>query len=75
MIAVLIAALLSTIDSALNAISTIFTLDIFKKWMPNSGHERLLLIGRIATGISMIIAIIWSPVIGKFPKGIFIAIN
>ncbi len=75
MIAVLIAALLSTIDSALNAISTIFTLDIFKKWMPNSSHEKLLLIGRIATGVSMIVAIIWSPVIGKFPKGIFIAIN
>lgn len=75
MIAVLIAALLSTIDSALNAISTIFTLDIFKKWLPNSGHEKLLLIGRIATGVSMVIAILWSPMIGKFPKGIFIAIN
>ena len=75
MIAVLIAALLSTIDSALNAISTIFTLDIFKKWMPNSSHEKLILIGRIATGVSMVIAIIWSPIIGKFPKGIFIAIS
>ena len=74
MIAVLIAALLSTMDAGLNSISTIVTLDIFRRWFPNASHDRLLWIGRIATAGAMVIAIVWSPVIGKFPKGIFIAI-
>jgi len=75
MVAVLIVALLSTIDAGLNSISTIFALDIFRKWMPDSSHEKLLLIGRLATAGAMVIAVIWSPMIGRFPKGIFIAIN
>jgi SSS family solute:Na+ symporter len=75
MVAVLIAALLSTIDSGLNAISALFTLDIFRKWMPDASHAKLLVIGRIATAVSMLIAILWSPIIGRFPKGIFIALN
>ena len=33
MVAVLIVALLSTIDAGLNSISTIFALAIFKKWI------------------------------------------
>ncbi|MCE5271110.1 sodium:solute symporter [bacterium] len=75
MVAVLIVALLSTIDAGLNSISTIFALDIFRKWMPDSSHERLLLIGRLATAGAMLLAVVWSPMIGRFPKGIFIAIN
>ena len=75
MIAVLMAALLSTVDAGLNSISTIFTLDIFKRWFPDASHVRLLWIGRIATGGAMIIAILWSPMFAKFPKGIFIAVN
>jgi len=75
MIAVLIAALLSTMDAALNSISTIFTMDIFKKWMPNSSESKLLWVGRIATAGAMILAVLWSPMIGKFPHGIFIALN
>ncbi len=75
MIAVLIAALLSTVDAGLNSISTIFTLDIFRRWFPGASHQRLLWTGRVATAGAMLLAIAWSPMIGKFPKGIFIAIN
>ena len=73
MIAVLIAALLSTMDAGLNSISTIFTLDIFKRWFPDAGHSKLLWTGRIATAGAMVIAVIWSPVIAEF-EGIFKAI-
>lgn len=75
MVAVLIVALLSTMDAGLNSISTIFTLDIFRKWMPNASEKKLLQIGRIATAAAMFAAVLWAPMIGKFPKGIFIAIN
>jgi len=47
--AVLIAALVSTIDSALNSLSTIFTLDIYKKRHPNMGDREVIFTGRVTT--------------------------
>jgi SSS family solute:Na+ symporter len=49
---VLVAALISTIASALNSLSTIFTLDIYqKRCRPNAGTEETIRIGRIVTFI------------------------
>ncbi len=49
-IAVLIAALISTVDSGLNSFSTIYTLDIHKRWIkPNATPQELKLTGRITT--------------------------
>ena len=57
-IAVLIAALISTIDSGLNSFSTIFTLDIYKrKIRPDASPKRIKLIGRIVTVITAIAAV------------------
>lgn len=48
--AVLIAALVSTIDSALNALSTIFTLDIYvRRFKPESSQKEIIRIGRLVT--------------------------
>ncbi len=47
--AVLIAALISTIDSALNSLSTVFTMDIYvKKFKPTANQTEIVGIGRIA---------------------------
>lgn len=57
-IAVLIAALVSTIDSALNALSTVFTMDVYvKKFKPNATGKQVVRIGRIVTGIGALIAV------------------
>ena len=57
--AVLIAALISTIDSALNSLSTIFTLDIYvRRFKPESSRKEVIKIGRIVTLISSIIGIL-----------------
>ncbi|HYE55581.1 MAG TPA: sodium/solute symporter, partial [Chitinophagaceae bacterium] len=46
--AVLIAALVSTIDSALNSLSTVFTLDIYvKKYKPHASQAQINRIGRM----------------------------
>ena len=46
-IAVLIAALVSTIDSALNSLSTVFTIDIYvKKYKPNATQKEIIKTGR-----------------------------
>ena len=57
-IAVLIAALISTIDSALNSLSTVFTMDIYiKKYKPGATQKDIIKIGRIITVIGAVIAI------------------
>lgn len=56
--AVLIAALVSTIDSALNSLSTVFTMDIYvKKYKPNADTKEVVKIGRIVTALGAILAI------------------
>jgi solute:Na+ symporter, SSS family len=56
--AVLIAALVSTIDSALNSLSTVFTMDIYiKKHNPNALQKEIVNTGRIVTLIGAIAAI------------------
>jgi solute:Na+ symporter, SSS family len=67
LLAALIAALMSTIDSNLNAISTIITMDFVRTLRPDIGQQALVGIGRIATAILMIIAVTWAPQITNFP--------
>lgn len=46
--AVIIAALISTIDSALNSLSTVFTMDIYvRKFKPKATNKEIVQIGRI----------------------------
>lgn len=57
--AVLIAALISTIDSALNSLSTVFTMDIYvKKFRPDITPKEGVKVGRIVTLVGAIVAIV-----------------
>ena len=61
-VAVLIAAVISTIDSGLNSFSTVFTLDIYaRKLRPRSTANEIRWIGRLVTvavaGIAMFCAL------------------
>ncbi len=57
--AVLTACLVSTIGSALNALSTVFTMDIYvKRFNPNASQRRINYVGRIVTVIGAAIAIV-----------------
>jgi len=55
-VAVLMAALISTIDSGLNSFSTIFTLDIYqRKFRPDASPKQIKNVGRIVTiGIALL---------------------
>ncbi len=56
--AVLIAALVSTIDSALNSLSTVFTVDIYmKKFKPGATEKEVIRTGRLVTFAGALIAI------------------
>lgn len=57
--AVLIAALVSTIDSALNSLSTVFTMDIYiKKYKPNATPKETVRIGRTVAIVGAAIAVV-----------------
>jgi SSS family solute:Na+ symporter len=64
--AALIAAAMSTIDSALNSASTLISVDFIQTMRPNTSDEQLSGIGRIVTGVLMVLAAIWAPQIANF---------
>ena len=57
--AVLTAALISTVGSALNALSTVFTMDIYvKKYRPDASERRIVYVGRIVTVVGALISVV-----------------
>ncbi len=67
--AALIAAILSSLGSMMNSISTIFTMDIYRAMRTEASEEKLVMTGRIVAFCSMIIAIVIArPLLGNFPQ-------
>ncbi len=61
----LLAALMSSLASVFNSVSTLFTVDIYKKLRPNTPEIKLVRTGQIATVIVVIIGIIWIPIMAN----------
>lgn len=65
-IAALFGAIVSSLAAVLNAASTIFTMDIFAKYVaPNAGQKALVAAGRGAVGIFAIIGCLMAPNLDK----------
>lgn len=62
----LIAAMMSSIDSALNSASTLITMDFYRKLRPGTSREGLMWVGRVFTFIFMVLAAVWAPQIDRF---------
>jgi SSS family solute:Na+ symporter len=63
---------MSTFNSGLNSASTIFTIDIYYRHInKDASQHRLVLVGRIATAVFVIVACLWAPVVASFGKGMF----
>ena len=65
----LLAALMSSLSSVFNSCSTLFTMDIYKKLKPKSSEKKLVVVGRIATGIIVISGILWIPLMKVVSSG------
>jgi len=63
----LLAAMMSSIDSALNSASTLVTMDFFRKLRPRTSSEGLMWVGRAVTLVFMLLSALWAPQIDKFP--------
>jgi SSS family solute:Na+ symporter len=62
-VAGLLAALMSSLAGAFNASSTLFTMDFYSRLRPNVSQKQLVWIGRVATGVMVLIGLAWIPVI------------
>jgi len=67
-ITALVAAIMSSVDSTLNSASTLVTMDFIKKLKPNVSNRGLVVAGRIVTFVFMALAILWAPLIVRFPN-------
>jgi SSS family solute:Na+ symporter len=71
MFAALAGAVMSTFNSGLNSAATIFSIDIYQRYLNrDASQKRLVLIGRIATTVIVVIACLWAPVVSRF-EGVF----
>lgn len=67
--AVMIAALMSDLDSIFNSASTIFTLDIYKMIRKQVSSRELVIVGRLFVVFMVVISIAWVPVIIEMQGG------
>ncbi len=65
-LAAMVSALTSTLSATLSSVSTLFTMDFYKKWNKNADEEKLVKVGRITAVVVLLIAVVWAPFIQKF---------
>lgn len=64
-VAGLLAALMSSLSSVFNSCSTLVTLDIYRKLRPAADERRLVLVGQLATGALVVLALLWVPLMSR----------
>ncbi|XP_071504165.1 sodium/glucose cotransporter 4-like [Diadema antillarum] len=69
MLAAMLAALMSSLTSIFNSLSTLFTIDIWAKIRPFSTELELLVVGRLCTLVLAAVSVLWLPLIEAFGSG------
>ncbi len=68
--AALIAAIISSLASMSNSVSTIFTLDLYARRARDADPQRLVRIGRIVAALAIVLAVLTAkPLLGGFDQG------
>ncbi|XP_043941912.1 sodium/glucose cotransporter 4 [Protopterus annectens] len=69
MIAVMVAALMSSLTSIFNSSSTLFTMDIWKRFRCTASEQELMIVGRVFILLLVVISILWIPIIQTANSG------
>nr|XP_021550162.1 sodium/glucose cotransporter 5 isoform X4 [Neomonachus schauinslandi] len=69
MIAVMMAALMSSLTSIFNSSSTLFTMDIWRRLRPRAGERELLLVGRLVIVVLIGVSVAWIPILQDSNSG------
>jgi SSS family solute:Na+ symporter len=71
MIVGILSSVMSTISALLGSIATLFTFDVYKRWIkPDANDKQLVRVGVLSTLVLMVFGILYSPMIGRM-GGIF----
>jgi len=57
----MLAALMSSLASAFNSVSTLLTWDVYRKWRPAASEARLVFVGRVTTVVLVFVGLAWIP--------------
>ena len=60
-IAGMLAALMSSLASVFNSCSTLLTWDVYRKLKPGASETQLITVGRVATGVLVVLGLAWIP--------------
>lgn len=71
-IASLLAALMSSLASVFNSTSTLFTMDFYKHYRPDSSETELVLVGRLATTVMVVLGVLSVPLITMLSSQLFV---
>ncbi|KAM9345623.1 sodium/myo-inositol cotransporter 2 [Symphorus nematophorus] len=63
MMAVMIAALMSSLTSIFNSASTIFTMDLWKSFRSRASEWELMIVGRVFVLVLVVASVLWIPVV------------
>ncbi|KAF7644579.1 hypothetical protein LDENG_00219640 [Lucifuga dentata] len=63
MMAVMIAALMSSLTSVFNSSSTIFTMDLWKTFRSHASEWELMIVGRVFVLVLVVVSVLWIPLV------------
>ena len=67
----ILAALMSSLASLYNSSAMLYTIDIYKRKHPETEEKKLVLIGRIATVVVVVLGVLWIFVIQRMGKSLY----
>ena len=68
-VAGMIAALMSSLASLFNSVSTLFTVDVYQKLKPQTPPQKLVTIGRMTTVCMTVLGLVWVPIMKAIAGG------
>jgi solute:Na+ symporter, SSS family len=72
MVAAMLAALMSSLSAVFNSSSTIFTMDFYKKFKPDTSEKQLVNVGRVATILMVVVSLAWIPMMSRISSQLWI---
>lgn len=70
--AIVMGAVLSTFNSVLNSAATIFSIDVYKRYLnKNSSDEKLVKVGKLTSTVLAIFTIMVAPLVANAPDGLY----
>ncbi|XP_005398691.1 PREDICTED: sodium/glucose cotransporter 4 isoform X2 [Chinchilla lanigera] len=69
MIAVIMAALMSSLTSIFNSSSTLFAIDVWQRFRRGATEQELMVVGRVFVVFLVVVSILWIPIIQSSSSG------